>query len=123
MNERPTEVTVVGVLVVVLGVLGVVYALMGFLSGATPGLGIAALTISLLIGLVYLLVAKGLFNGNNMSRLIVAIVSGIGVVAGFLALFVSPGSGVVQIVWSGVILALLFTARVRAFFAGSYPRV
>jgi hypothetical protein len=118
MNPRPVGVTVVGILVVIFGILGIVVGILGFIGGETAGWGLVALLISILIGVVYLLVAKGLFNGNNLSRLVVAIVSVIGLIAGFISLFSNFGSGIVQMLWSAVILVLLYTAKARAFFAG-----
>lgn len=116
MVSRPVGVTVVGVLIVIAGVLGIIGGVLGFIAGDTAGWGIGVLLLSILIGLIYLLVAKGIFDGNRGSRLIVAIVTVIGLVAGVLSLVGNFGNGLIQILWSIVILALLYSGRAKEFF-------
>lgn len=116
MVPRPVGVTVVGVLIVIAGVLGIIGGIIGFVSGETAGLGIGVFALSILIGLIYLLVAKGIFSGNRGSRLIVMIVTVIGLVAGIVSLFGSFGNGLIQILWSVIILALLYSGRAKEFF-------
>ena len=48
------------------------------------GLGLWGGICAIVIGLIYLTVAKGLADGNNGSRLIVAVVSSISIVGGVL---------------------------------------
>jgi hypothetical protein len=117
METRPVGVTVVGILIVIAGILGIVVGILGFVSGETAGWGIAILITSLIVGLIYLLVAKGIFNGNRGSRLIVAIFTVIGIITGFFALFTSFSDGLVRIVWGVVIMALLYAGKAKAFFA------
>lgn len=116
MVPRPVGVTVVGILIVIAGILGLLFGILGFFSGDTAGWGITVFIISILIGIVYLLVAKGIFNGNRGSRLIVGIFTAIGLVTGFFSLFSNFSSGIVQVLWSIVILALLYTGRAKEFF-------
>ena len=116
MVRRPVGVTVVGVLIVIAGVLGIIGGVLGFISGDTAGWGIGIFALSILIGLIYLLVAKGIFDGNRGSRLIVAIVTVIGLVTGIVSLFGSFGNGLIQILWSVIILALLYSGRAKEFF-------
>lgn len=117
MESRPVGVTVVGILIVIAGILGIVVGVLGFIGGETLGWGVLILAVSIVIGIIYLLVAKGIFNGNPVSRLIVAIVTVIGLISGIFALFGNFGSGIVQIIWSVVILALLYAGRAKEFFA------
>lgn len=117
LDTRPVGVTVVGILIVIAGILGIVVGVLGFLSGETLGWGVLVLVLSIVIGVIYLLVAKGIFNGNSISRLIVGIVTVIGLISGIFSLFVNFGSGVVQIIWSVVILALLYSGRAKEFFS------
>jgi drug/metabolite transporter (DMT)-like permease len=116
MDTRPVGVTVVGIIIVIAGILGIVVGVLGFIGGETLGWGILALILSIVIGVIYLLVAKGIFNGNATSRLIVGIVTVIGLISGIFSLFGNLGSGIVQILWSVVILALLYTGRAKEFF-------
>jgi hypothetical protein len=117
MGPRPVGVTIVGILIVIAGILGIVVSILGFIGGETAGWGITILIVGLLISLIYLLVAKGIFNGNRGSRLIVAIVTVIGLITGFFALFSNFGSGIVQMIWSVIILALLYAGRAKEFFS------
>ena len=54
------------------------------------GIGLWGGIFAIVIGLIYLAVAKGLADGNNGSRLIVAIVSIISIVGGVSVPSVSP---------------------------------
>jgi hypothetical protein len=117
MNTRPVGVTVVGILIVIAGILGIVVGVLGFIGGETLGWGVLVLVLSIVIGIIYLLVAKGIFNGNSISRLIVGIVTVIGLISGIFSLFGNFGSGVVQIIWSVVILVLLYSGRAKEFFS------
>jgi uncharacterized membrane protein len=75
--------------------------------------------ILLVVGLAYALVAKGIWNGNKASRLIVLILSLIAIVGSVIA-FSEPGErvvSIVQIVIALVILALLYGRRAREYFA------
>ena len=117
MGPRPVGVTIVGIIIVIVGILGLVASILGFFSGDTAGWGIAVLLLGLVISIVYLLVAKGIFNGNRMSRLIVAIFTVLGLITGIFALFSNFGAGIVQILWSVLILALLYAGRAKEFFS------
>ena len=117
MGPRPVGVTIVGIIIVIAGILGLVVSILGFFSGDTAGWGIAILLLGLVISIVYLLVAKGIFNGNRGSRLIVAIFTVLGLITGIFALFGNVGGGIVQILWSVLILALLYAGRAKEFFS------
>ncbi len=118
MGQRPVGVTIVGALIVIAGILGIVASILGFIAGETAGWGIGVLIIGLIISVVYLLVAKGIFNGNRGSRLIVAIFTVLGLLTGIFALFSdAAGSGIIQIIWSVIILALLYAGRAKEFFS------
>ncbi|MFM7146812.1 MAG: hypothetical protein ACKOW5_10830, partial [Actinomycetales bacterium] len=75
--------------------------------------------VLIIVGAIYLLVSKGIWNGNRGSRLIVAILTLIALIGSVFTLL-DPGelvASVVQIVVSLVILALLFAGKARAYFA------
>jgi hypothetical protein len=118
---RPVGVTVVGVLIVVSGFFGIIGGLLGIFDPlAREGLGLFRLILVLVLGVIYLAVAKGIFNGNNFSRFVVGIVTVINLIAGLFALLFLSGSrvnGLIQLIFAIVILALLYNRRASAFFA------
>ncbi|WP_431220625.1 DUF7144 family membrane protein [Leifsonia xyli] len=127
MAARPGSVTLVAVLTYINGVLDIIGGVVMLLTrdqlaggngSAAAGVTTAAI-LSLLLGIVTVLVARGLLRGNSASRAIVAVIMVFDILNGVLMLFTGQAvSGVVQILWSLVILALLFTRRANAFFAG-----
>lgn len=127
MATRPGSVTFVAVLTYLNGILdiigGVVILLTRDQLTGPGGAGAAAITtsaiVSLLLGIVTVIVARGLLRGSSVSRALVAVVMVIDILNGVLLLFTSQVvTGVVQILWSLLILALLFTRRANAFFTG-----
>ena len=87
------------------------------------GLTLIELMVSVVIGLIYLAVAKGLADGNSVSRAIVAIVSVLQiawVVYRMIAVdsqFGVKGAGIGSVVVSLIILLILFSPRANEFFA------
>ena len=82
--HRPGLVTLLVVLVVISGILsvigGVLLLIVGIgtgidVDGMSGGVIIALAIVAILFGVIYLAVAKGLSNGNPVSRTIVAIVT------------------------------------------------
>ncbi|WP_285113655.1 hypothetical protein [Leifsonia sp. fls2-241-R2A-40a] len=127
MATRPGSVTLVAVLTYINGILNIIGGVIilltrdqmaGSNSGAIGGITTAAI-ISILLGIVTVIVARGLLRGSSVSRVIVAVVMIIDIVNGVLMLFtLQLVSGTIQILWSALILILLFTRRANAFFAG-----
>ncbi|RDV44151.1 hypothetical protein DOE76_14000 [Leifsonia sp. ku-ls] len=125
MATRPGSVTFVAVLTYLNGILDIIGGVVLLLtrdqvSGAG---GSAAITtsaiVSLLLGIVTVVVARGLLRGSSVSRALVAVVMVIDLLNGVLLLFTSQVvTGVIQILWSILIVALLFTRRANAFFTG-----
>lgn len=117
MGPRPFGVTLVGVLIVIGGIASILVGILGLFSGQSLGWGVLALIIAIIVGIIYLLVAKGIFNGNAGSRLIVAIVTVINIIGGFFNLFSNLYAGISTIIWALIILALLYSGKAKAFFA------
>lgn len=117
---RPIGVTIVGILVVIAGIFYVLSAILGlFNAGVRADFGFFSLVLVLILGLVYLAVAKGLFSGNNGSRLIVGLVTVIGLIAGVLQMIFASGArlnGLVNVLISLVILGVLFSRKATLFF-------
>lgn len=93
------------------------------LSGSTASTvalwaGIAAIVI----GVIYLLVAKGLGNGNSFARGVVAFFTVLSILGGFFTMFgVAHGtrwSGLVSVLIGVAVLAILYSRRANAFYSG-----
>ena len=119
-GQRPGGVTLVGILLLVFGVLYVLSSLFGLFNATMrQDLGIIWILVSLAVGVIYLLVAKGIFNGNRGSRLLVGIVTVINLIGGILALFslATIAQGIITILVSLIILVLLYGRNARIYFA------
>ena len=96
------------------------HSVLGQLNGigasAVLGYGIAAI----IIGLIYLAVAKGLANGNNFSRFLVGLFSVISLAGGVYLAIARSGQlrtqGIIGGAFAVLILLLLYNARASAFF-------
>lgn len=129
MIPRPAGVTIVGVLIVISGIFAIMAGIFGFLNRTAlteeaEALGLAvsplSLALTILIGIIYLLVAKGIFNGNGFSRLIVGIITAISLLVGLFHLIFVSGlrwEGLIQMIFALVILGLLYSRRASEFFA------
>jgi hypothetical protein len=118
---RPVGVTIVGVIILIQGALGLVLALLAWFGADNPPGAVMGASIGTIIAsVVYLLVAKGIFNGNNLSRLLVGIVTVISIAAGVVAVFAERiGVGAGQVIVGLIVLFLLYNRRASAFFAAS----
>jgi hypothetical protein len=117
-GSRPFGVSLLTVIIVISGVLGIVAGIVALLDfGDTVGLISAGLL--LLVGLIYLLVARGLWNGSSGARLVVAIVTVLSLLNGLWLLFTAAGqrwSGLFSAVVALIILAILYSRRASEFF-------
>ena len=120
---RPFGVTLVGILIVISGVFSVIAAIIGlFNADLRVGVSLISLILLLIVGLIYLAVAKGIFDGNAFSRFLVAIVTVLGLFIGAFHLIFVAGlrwNGLFQIVFCLIILGLLFSRRASVFLATS----
>ena len=124
--KRPGSITFVAVLAYINGILNIVGGVIILFtresmvkegdSGTMAGI-ITSAILAIVLGIVILIVARGLLSGSKVSRGLVAIVMIINIVNGVLLLFTLQFfSGILEILWAIVMLALLFTARANAFF-------
>lgn len=125
MATRPGSVTFVAVLTYLNGALDIIGGVILLIARdqVAGGGNSAAITtsaiVSILLGVVTVVVARGLLRGSSVSRALVAVVMVIDILNGVLLLFTSQVvTGVIQILWSILIVALLFTRRANAFFTG-----
>ena len=127
--RRPGLVTLLVVLVVIGGILSVIGGIALIFLKDNPdvvvetgssGVGLWAGIGTIIVGLIYLAVAKGLSNGNGFSRLIVAIVSLLSIVGGFWVGITQVGNGALSgwssVFWGVVILLILYSSKANAFF-------
>lgn len=123
--KRPGGVTFVGILIIIAGIGGVINGISRLISSdRSNALVLIAIIATLVIGVIYLLVAKGIFDGNRFSRMIVTVISALNLVVGGLGVIASlvTFNGVallvslVQALWSLLIIVLLHGGRARAFF-------
>ena len=127
--RRPGLVTLLVVLVVIGGILSVIGGIALIFLKDNPdvvvetgssGVGLWAGIGTIIVGLIYLAVAKGLSNGNGFSRLIVAIVSLLSIVGGFWVGITQVGNGALSgwssVFWGVVILLILYSPKANAFF-------
>jgi hypothetical protein len=114
--RRPVLVTVLVVLVVLSGIGDIIAGIIAISSSGT-GSGVVAIVI----GLVYLAVAKGLLDGRNWARMVAAVVAAVNLLFAILAMVngggsasqgPSIGSGVLGL----IILVILFTPKANEFF-------
>ena len=120
---RPFGVTLVGILVIIAGISYVISGIVGiFNADLRASVGLLSIIVVLVLGLIYLAVAKGIFDGNNFARLLVGVITVINLLVGlYHAIFVEllRWNGVVQAVIALIILGLLFSRRATEFFTSS----
>lgn len=129
--RRPALVTLLVVLVVISGILGliggVLLLIVGIGSGAgvdgmSTGVVIALAILTIIVGVIYLAVAKGLSLGNPVSRTIVAIVTVIHLVGNVITAVSrtdnTRSSAIGSIILGVIVLAILYSPKANEFFAG-----
>jgi hypothetical protein len=119
-KSRPFGVTLVFILILIVGVLGLVAGvLVLFNRGGNEAVGMTYGIVTIVISVIYLLVAKGIANGSRVSRLIVGLLTLISLVGGIWVAIVASGqrmTGVVQAGLALLILFMLYNARASRFF-------
>jgi len=124
---RPGSVTFVAVLAYINGVLNIVGGVVILFTrdqmvqssdaGAMVGITTSAI-LGIILGIVILIVARGLLNGSRFARGIVTVVMILNAISGVILLFsLQFFSGILEILWAVVMLSLLYTRRANAFFA------
>jgi hypothetical protein len=117
-GSRPFGVSIVLVVILVSGLIAVGAGIWR-LFNREDGVGWISASITIVIGLIYLLVARGIANGNRGARFLVALVTFVMIATSVWALFISPGLWLtiaIQILLGLIVLGLLYNARARQFF-------
>ena len=130
--RRPGSVTVVVVLTIISGILTMLGALFLLLLGGAVGLGSnvggAAIVVFgilyLIFGIITIAVGVGLRNGSRFARILVTILMVIDILGGIANLIwfrnnQTLTSGIITIIVSAVVLALLYNRRASDFFAST----
>ena len=130
-DARPGGVTVVAVLTWLSGAINLITGLLLLFQLANeemvaqfggPGLLITFAVAVMILGLVVLIVAGGLFRGSNGARVVSAIFQVLSIVGAILLSVGAPSllwTTVLSIVVSIAVIVLLFTGRANRFFASS----
>lgn len=118
---RPFGVTLIGILMVISALGALISSVIAlFDSEARDGFGLISILLVIVVALVYLLLAKGILNGNSFARFIVVIFTVLQLLNGIWRMIFEPGlrlAGIVQAVIALVILALLFSRKAAYFFS------
>lgn len=133
-TRRPGLVTLLLILVVIEGLFSIFIGLLFVLArdsatvnGDIEATGATGSSVALwlgillvVIGVVYLLIARGLANGNGFARLLVAAVTVVNIVGGLWLLVAHPGaarwSTLASILLGVIVLAILYSPKASAFF-------
>jgi drug/metabolite transporter (DMT)-like permease len=125
MNDkgpRPFGVTIVFLVIIITGLYSIVIGVLRLFDRDETGLSIAAALSMIVIGLIYVLVARGIARGGRGSRFLVSIVALLSIISALWVWISSIGhnlwlTALVQILLSLIVLALLYTQRARMYFA------
>ena len=120
--SRPFGVTIVWLLILLTGVLGLLAGiLILFNRNADNTAGLWYGLVTILISVIYLLVARGIANGSRVSRLIVGALTLLSLVGGIWIAITASGSRITGLVQAGlalIILFMLYNRRAGEFFRG-----
>jgi hypothetical protein len=121
--SRPFGVTIVFLLILLSGALlvfGGIVRLFNRGDGAT--VTVTQAIVSIVIGVIYLLVAKGIANGNRGARMLIALLTILSVAQGFWVLFTNLTTmsvviaASIQVLFGLAILGILYSRRAGEFF-------
>ena len=128
-SPRPAGVTVVVVLTYLSGILGLLGGLLEILVsrnssvqaqlGAGSGVIVASGVVSIVVGLVTILVARGLRHARRAARLTITVVMAVQIAASLAVLLIGtsqPLSPIVQIVVSALVIFLLWSGAAKSYF-------
>ena len=123
MAQRPTGVTILGVLMIIGAVLGIIGSLIaiGLASALAAGLGALialAVVIPLIIAVVQLIVGVGLLKLMPWAWMAAIVITAISAVFSLIGLISggSTASNIITLVVDGIILWYLFRPDVKAVF-------
>lgn len=121
--SRPFGVTIVFLLILLSGALLVLAGILRlFNRGDEATVTVTQAIVSIVIGVIYLLVAKGIANGSRGARMLVALLTILSVAQGFWVLFTNLSNisvviaASIQVLIGLAILGILYSRRAGEFF-------
>ena len=120
-GSRPFGVTIVFIVILITGALAVVSGVWRLFNRGDNNTTLTTALVTIAVGVIYLLVAKGIANGSRAARLIVAVVTVLSLIGYTVLLFTTTGlvaTLLIQILLGLIVLGLLYSVRARRFFAG-----
>jgi len=116
-GRRPAGVTIVAIIVLLNGVLTTIGAIVGLTAGGDAVSSI----VSLVLGILTLLVAVGLFSRSQLARVLTTIVLALSLAGAIFGLGVTAGTGamawpIISGLLSLVGIALLYTKQANSYF-------
>lgn len=112
-GQRPGGVTLVAVIAWISGAVQIIGAVISLFAGGGGNAWVA-----LIVGILTIAVSLGLFRGNNVARILLAILFVLNLVVAVWAIVigVSVWSAIVTGILAIIGLAILFSSRANAFF-------
>ena len=125
MNDkgpRPIGVTLVFLVIILTGLYFAVLGVLRLFDRDETGLSIAAALTQIVIGVIYILVARGIARGGRGSRAIVSLVAILSIFSALWVWIASNGHSlwlvsIIQILLALFVIALLYTQKARLYFA------
>jgi len=130
--ERPFGVTILAVLAIIealgcFGMAALVGALFAMIEASVPeasgmfaGIGLIVTAIAAIVGLIYLLIAWGLWTGQGWAWIVTLIFTILGLIGSVIALIAIVG--IVPLVINILMLYYLTRPHVKAFFGKGPPQ-
>lgn len=112
-GQRPGGVTLVAVIAWISGAVQIIGAVISLIAG-----GGANAWVALIVGILTIAVSLGLFRGNNVARILMALLFVLNLVVAVWAIVigVSIWSAIITGLLAAIGLAILFSSRANAFF-------
>lgn len=112
-GERPVGVTIVAVIAWIIGAVQIIGAILALIAGA----GFDAWVV-LIVGILTIAVSLGLFRGNNVARIIMAVVFVLNLLVAVWAIVIGVDfwDQVIAAVLAIIGLIFLFSAKANAYF-------
>lgn len=120
-GPRPFGVSIVFLLMLLTGLYSVVVGVLRLIDrDGENSITVFAGLVTIAIGLIYVLIARGVARGSRGARFLTSVVVVVSIISAVWVLILSRGlwlTATVQILLGLVVLALLHTARARVYFA------
>lgn len=120
-GPRPFGISFVFIVMLLTGLFTIVVGVMRLIvRDGENSVTVVAGLVTVAVGLIYVLVARGVARGSRGARFLISFVVVLSIISAVWVLILSHGlwlSVTVQILLGLIVLALLYTARARLYFA------